>query len=70
MPLLWALRDELDLPSTQYGCAMALCGACSVYLDGAAVRSCGTPVGTITGAITTIEGLGTPAALHAVHGHG
>ena len=66
MPLLWVLRDELNLPGTKYGCGMALCGACTVHLDGMAVRSCVTPVGAATGAITTIEGLGTPAALHAV----
>lgn len=66
MPLLWVLRDELNLPGTKYGCGMALCGACTVHLDGVAVRSCVTPVGAVTGAVTTIEGLGSPAALHAV----
>ncbi|WP_426209920.1 (2Fe-2S)-binding protein [Massilia sp. TWP1-3-3] len=66
MPLLWVLRDELNLPGTKYGCGMALCGACTVHLDGVPVRSCVTPVGSVTGAITTIEGLGTPASLHAV----
>lgn len=66
MPLLWVLRDELNLPGTKYGCGMALCGACTVHVDGVPVRSCVTPVGSIHGAITTIEGLGTPAALHAV----
>ncbi len=66
MPLLWVLRDELNLPGTKYGCGMALCGACTVHLDGEAVRSCVTPVGAVTGAVTTIEGLGSPAALHAV----
>ncbi len=66
MPLLWVLRDELNLPGTKYGCGMALCGACTVHLDGKPVRSCVTPVGAVTGAVTTIEGLGTPAALHAV----
>ena len=66
MPLLWVLRDELNLPGTKYGCGMALCGACTVHLDGMPVRSCVTPVGAVKGAITTIEGLGTPAALHAV----
>ena len=66
MPLLWVLRDELNLPGTKYGCGMALCGACTVHVDGAPVRSCVTPVGGVRGAVTTIEGLGTPAALHAV----
>ncbi|PKO26503.1 MAG: isoquinoline 1-oxidoreductase [Betaproteobacteria bacterium HGW-Betaproteobacteria-9] len=66
MPLLWALRDELGLTGTKYGCGMGLCGACTVHIDGVAVRSCATPVGQVQGAVTTIEGLGTPAALHAV----
>ena len=66
MPLLWVLRDELDLPGTKYGCGMALCGACTVHVDGVPLRSCVTPVGAISGAVTTIEGLGTPASLHVV----
>ncbi len=66
MPLLWALRDELNLPGTKYGCGMALCGACTVLVDGTPVRSCVTPIGTISGAVTTIEGLGKPDALHTV----
>ena len=66
MPLLWVLRDELNLPGTKYGCGMALCGACTVHVDGVPVRSCVTPVGAINGAVTTIEGLGTPATLHVV----
>lgn len=66
MPLLWALRDEMNLPGTKYGCGMALCGACTVLVDGVPVRSCATPVGTISGAVTTIEGLGNPDALHTV----
>jgi isoquinoline 1-oxidoreductase alpha subunit len=66
MPLLWALRDELNLPGTKYGCGMALCGACTVLVDGTPVRSCVTPVGAISGAVTTIEGLGKPDALHTV----
>jgi len=58
MPLLWVLRDELGLTGTKYGCGMALCGACTVHLDGAAVRSCSTPVSVAAGKkITTIEGL-------------
>ncbi len=66
MPLLWVLRDVLDLPGTKYGCGMALCGACTVQVDGVPMRSCVLPVGAVAGAVTTIEGLGTPAALHAV----
>jgi isoquinoline 1-oxidoreductase alpha subunit len=66
MPLLWVLRDELGLPGTKYGCGMALCGACTVHVDGKPVRSCVTPVGSVSGAVTTIEGLGTPEALSAV----
>jgi isoquinoline 1-oxidoreductase alpha subunit len=66
MPLLWVLRDELGLTGTKFGCGMALCGACTVHVDGAATRSCVTPVGAVTGRITTIEGLGTPTTLHAV----
>ena len=66
MPLLWVLRDELNLPGTKFGCGMALCGACTVLVDGLPVRSCVTQVGTIAGAVTTIEGLGQPTALHVV----
>jgi isoquinoline 1-oxidoreductase subunit alpha len=66
MPLLWVLRDELNLPGTKYGCGMALCGACTVLVDGAPVRSCVTPVGAVSGAVTTIEGLGQPDTLHRV----
>jgi isoquinoline 1-oxidoreductase alpha subunit len=58
-PLLWVLRDELGLTGTKYGCGIAQCGACTVHADGAAIRSCQTPVGTLAGVkITTIEGLG------------
>jgi isoquinoline 1-oxidoreductase alpha subunit len=58
MPLLWALRDVLDLTGTKYGCGQALCGACTVHLDGQVVRSCVTPVRRAEGhAVTTIEGL-------------
>lgn len=57
-PLLWYLRDELALTGTKFGCGAALCGACTVHVDGTAVRSCVTPVSTVAGkAITTIEGL-------------
>jgi aerobic-type carbon monoxide dehydrogenase small subunit (CoxS/CutS family) len=58
MPLLWALRDSLGLTGTKYGCGMAQCGACTVHLEGRAVRSCSVPVASAAGrAITTIEGL-------------
>ena len=66
-PLLWALRDGLDLTGTKYGCGIAACGACTVYLDGVAVRSCQTPLSDVgQAAVTTIEGLGNTLALHAV----
>lgn len=58
MPLLWALRDLLGLTGTKYGCGQALCGACTVHLDGEAVRSCVTPLSRAAhGKVTTIEGL-------------
>ena len=58
-PLLWVLRDELQLTGTKYGCGMAQCGACTVMVDGQAVRSCVTPIEAVAaGKITTIEGLG------------
>jgi isoquinoline 1-oxidoreductase alpha subunit len=58
MPLLWFLRDELGLTGTKYGCGVAACGACTVHLDGAAVRACQTPVSAADGmTVTTIEGL-------------
>ena len=67
MPLLWVLRDELGLTGTKFGCGIAQCGACTVHLDGVAVRSCQTWAIDADGAeITTIEGLGTPDLLHAV----
>ena len=59
MPLLWALRDVLGMMGTKFGCGLGLCGACTVHIDGAAVRSCITPVGSVRGkAITTIEAVG------------
>jgi len=63
MPLLWVLRDVLGLTGTKFGCGIAQCGACTVHLDGSAVRSCVLPIGSIAGrAITTIEGVGaTPS---------
>ena len=58
-PLLWVLRDELELKGTKFGCGMSLCGACTVHLDGAPIRACMTPVSTVGAArITTIEGVG------------
>ncbi|MDO8884093.1 MAG: (2Fe-2S)-binding protein [Pseudotabrizicola sp.] len=66
-PLLWALRDGLNLTGTKYGCGVAACGACTVMVDGTALRSCQTTLADVAGAsVMTIEGLGSPAALHAV----
>jgi isoquinoline 1-oxidoreductase subunit alpha len=63
MPLLWALRDILGMTGTKFGCGVALCGACTVHIDGGAARSCVTPLAAVEGkSITTIEGVGkTPA---------
>ena len=66
MPLLWVLRDELGITGPKYGCGIAQCGACTVHIDGQAVRSCQVAIGDLVGDVTTIEGLGTPEALHAV----
>ncbi|KZL20690.1 Isoquinoline 1-oxidoreductase subunit alpha [Pseudovibrio axinellae] len=66
MPLLWALRDILDIKGPKFGCGIAACGACTVMIDGEAVRSCVQPVGDVTGAITTIEGISQGDELHAV----
>jgi len=66
MPLLWILRDELGITGVKYGCGIAQCGACTVHIEGQAVRSCQVAASSIEGEITTIEGLGTPDALHAV----
>ena len=65
-PLLWVLREGLNLTGTKYGCGVAACGACTVHIDGVAVRSCQTWLEDVAGEVTTIEGLGTPDALHAV----
>ncbi len=66
MPLLWVLRDGLNFTSVKYGCGIAQCGACTVHVGGEAVRSCQVALADVWGEITTIEGLGTPDALHAV----
>jgi isoquinoline 1-oxidoreductase alpha subunit len=67
MPLLWALRDVLDLTGTKFGCGVAACGACTVIVDGQATRSCVTPLSALQGrAIRTIESLGTPERPHAL----
>ncbi|MEM7267681.1 MAG: (2Fe-2S)-binding protein [Pseudomonadota bacterium] len=66
MPLLWVLRDELNITGPKFGCGLAMCGACTVHIDGVATRSCTLPVGDVAGAVTTIEGLGTPDAMHVV----
>ncbi|MEM1194432.1 MAG: (2Fe-2S)-binding protein [Pseudomonadota bacterium] len=65
-PLLWVLRDEIGLTGTKFGCGIGACGACTVHMEGAALRSCSLPVSAVTGSVTTIEGLGTPETLHAV----
>src|SRR5258706_15810220 len=63
IPLLWVLRDVLGMTGTKFGCGMALCGACTVHVDGVATRSCITPVDSIgTSEITTIEAIGATAA--------
>jgi isoquinoline 1-oxidoreductase alpha subunit len=66
MPLLWALRDEIGLTGTKFGCGIAACGACTVHVDGKPVRSCSVPIGSVAGAhVTTIEGL-SPDSKHPV----
>ncbi len=64
MPLLWVLRDKLKLTGTKYGCGIAQCGACTVHVNGTAVRSCILPIAAVTGPVTTIEGLASGNALH------
>ena len=63
VPLLWALRDGLGMTGTKYGCGVAACGACTVLIDGVAVRSCQVAIGDLSGEVTTIEGLGQPGNL-------
>ena len=67
-PLLWAIREQVGLTGTKYGCGMALCGACTVHIDGKAVRSCVTPVSAAVGKqVTTIEGLAAGGARSEEH---
>ncbi len=65
-PLLWVLREQLQLPGTKYGCGIGVCGACTVHIDGRAVRSCLLPVGSVKGSVVTIEGVGGGGQLHPV----
>ncbi|RWF72336.1 MAG: (2Fe-2S)-binding protein [Mesorhizobium sp.] len=65
-PLLWALRDFMGKTGPKFGCGIAACGACTVHVDGQPVRSCSLPVGEVTGAVITIEGIGTEGRLHPV----
>jgi isoquinoline 1-oxidoreductase alpha subunit len=66
-PLLWVIRENVGLTGTKYGCGIAQCGACTVHIDGVAVRSCGVAVGDVVGKqITTIEGLASGGILHKV----
>ena len=67
-PLLWVVREHLKLTGTKFGCGSGLCGACTVHVDGKAVRSCVTPLSSLTAQqkVVTLEGLGTPQRLHPV----
>ena len=66
MPLLWVLRDGLNIKGVKYGCGIAACGACTVHIDGEAVRPCQVAAEDVWGEVTTINGLGSPEAMHAV----
>jgi len=64
-PLLWVIRDAFKLKGSKFGCGAGLCGACTMHVDGAAIKTCVTPIAAVAGkSITTIEGLGTPGDLH------
>ncbi len=66
VPLLWVLRDEVGLTGTKFGCGVAACGACTVHIDGEAVRSCQVALSDVWGDVTTIEGIGSPDAMNAL----
>ena len=66
VPLLWVLRDAVGLTGTKFGCGVAACGACTVHIDGEAVRSCQVALADVWGEVTTIEGLGTPDAMATI----
>lgn len=66
VPLLWVLRDEIGLTGTKFGCGVAACGACTVQIDGEAVRSCQVALADVWGEVTTIEGLGAPDSLAVI----
>ena len=66
VPLLWVLRDEIGLTGTKFGCGVAACGACTVHIDGEAVRSCQVALADVWGEVTTIEGIGTPDAMATI----
>ncbi|WP_109313081.1 (2Fe-2S)-binding protein [Ruegeria sp. AU67] len=66
VPLLWVLRDKVGLTGTKFGCGVAACGACTVHIDGEAVRSCQVALSDVWGDVTTIEGIGTPDAMAAI----
>ncbi len=66
MPLLWVLRDELDIKGPKFGCGIAMCGACTVHLNSTPIRSCSFPVSAVKGEVTTIEGLGEAETLSVV----
>jgi nicotinate dehydrogenase subunit A len=63
-PLLYVLRNELELNGPKFGCGLAQCGACTVHIDGRPARSCSVPVSAVKGSVTTVEGLGTPEKPH------
>ncbi len=66
VPLLWVLRDEIGLTGTKFGCGVASCGACTVHIDGEAVRSCQVTLSDVWGDVTTIEGIGAPEAMATI----